>query len=317
MNGVSFIEINYDAQWIENSIANLQGYSWLFEWGLFIFLLATLGVLIWIFYDSISKKRDQQALAPRILALLGFFAIIPAFIFRFTGTADGVTTLVRLAAEPLTPYYPGPINWNVNWLVAGWGQTIAVIALVGVVLSALALVIYESGVHRAKPETELVQMFGNRMSSLESKVDAATRNAATGAAVVSSSLSNAAVNATAHRAAAPTIIDRTPQSATIIDVPKTGDTLTVLSGINVGCAYDLLAQDTLVGRDTKCDIVIGDAKISREHARLIFGNGVWFLLDLSSANGTFLNGQKVIGQHRLASGDKIKIGDTVLVFEAQ
>ena len=57
--GVTYIEINYDANWVNNAISNLSGFSWLFEWGMYIFLIATLAILIWIFFDSITKKKDQ------------------------------------------------------------------------------------------------------------------------------------------------------------------------------------------------------------------------------------------------------------------
>ena len=326
--GVTYIEINYDANWVNNALANLSGFSWLYSWGMYLFLILTLAVLFWIFYDSITKKKDQKALVPRILAIVGFFAIIPSFIFRFTGNADGVTTLVRLNAEVGTPYYPGPINWNVNWLVNGYGVPIAIVALLGVILSIAALVIYASSVQRAKPSTEFVKAFDNRMSSLEHEVEGARRSAvaasesAQAAAASVSSLSSAAratskrsnTSAGAKPAQAATIIDRKPQAATIIDLPLTGDTISVQAGNDRGRSYDLPAKDMIVGRDSSADIVVDDGKVSREHARLIFNNGSWAVLDLGSSNGTYLNGQKVSGQRPIANGDKIKLGDTTLVF---
>ena len=323
--GVTYIEINYDANWVNNALAGLSGFSWLFQWGMYIFLIVTLAILFWIFYDSITKKKDQKALVPRILAIVGFFAVIPAFIFRFTGNADGVTTLVKLNAEMGTPYYPGPINWNVNWLVNGFGTPIAIIALLGVVISIAALVIYASSVQRAKPSTEFVRAFDSKMSTLENKVEDARRSAAEANANASalksnvSALSSAVTSsgtstkATASNQAA-TIIDRKPQAATIIDIPQTGDTITVQSGSGRGATYNLPGKDMIVGRDPKGDIVLDDGKVSREHARFVFNNGRWAILDLGSANGTYLNGQKISGQQQLANGDEIKIGDSILVF---
>lgn len=317
--GVTYVEINYDANWVNNALAGLSGFSWLYEWGMYLFLIATLAILFWIFFDSITKKKDQKALVPRILAIIGFFAVIPTFIFRFTGNADGVTTLVKLNAETGTPYYPGPIYWNVNWLVGGYGTAIAIIALLGVVVSIAALVIYMSSVQRAKPSTEFVQAFNSKMSNLEDKVEDARRSAAA-AKASASSLSSAATatsKGTASKSgAAATIIDRKPQAATIIDVPQTGDTLTVQSGNDRGSTHNLPGKDMVVGRGQSSDIVLDDVKVSREHARLVYNNGMWAVLDLGSANGTYLNGQKISGQQPLANGDKIKIGDTVLVFGA-
>lgn len=315
-NGVTYIEINYDSAWVNNAIAGVQGFSWLYEWGMYIFLLLTAAIAFWIFYDSITKKKDRKALVPRILAMVGFFAVIPAFIFRFTGNADGVTNLVRLNAEQGAPYYAGAINWNVNWLVAGYGPIIAIIALLGVLLSVIAIVIYASSVQRAKPSTEFVQAFDRKMSNLEDKVDDARRTAAK--ANESAKTKAGGTSTIADRAAKAsgnaTIIDRKPQAATIIDVPQTGDTLTVQSGGARGNAYNLPAKDVTIGRDPKNYITLDDGKVSREHAKLVYGNGTWNILDLGSVNGTYLNDQQVNGQQQLVNGDKIKIGDTILVF---
>lgn len=314
--GVTYIEINYDAAWVNNALANLAGFSWLYEWGMYIFLLAALAILFWIFFDSITKKKDQKALVPRILAIIGFFAIIPAFIFRFTNNADGVTTFVRLNAEPGTPYYPGPINWNVNWLVSGYGTMIALIALLGIVLSIVAIVIYASSVQRAKPSTEFVQAFNSQMSSLERKVDQAARTANTAAATQAktgaSSLGNTVANA--KSASAATIIDRKPQAATIIDTPQTGDMLTVQSGSNRGNTYFLPANDIVIGRDPASFIAIDDGKVSGKHLKLVYDGSNWSALDLGSTNGTYVNGQRISGQRQVSNGDTIKVGDTVLVF---
>ena len=305
--GVTYFEINYDAAWVQQKLAELQGFSWLYEWGMYLFLLAAIAVLFWIFFDSITKHKDQQALVPRILAMLGFFCVIPAFIFRFTGNADGVSTLVRLGAEPLTPYYPGPINWNVNWLVRGYGPMIAMIALFGMVLSIVGIVIYASTVQRSKPSTEFVQAFNSQMSNLERKVDDVTRAQTTPTPV--SGMGSG--TPTPHPA---TIIDRKPQAATIIDVPTTGDTLTVRSGNGRGNIYDLPQEDITVGRDFDGYIVVDDGKVSGKHLKLTYNGMTWFVFDLGSTNGTYLNGRLLKGQHELVDGDEIKIGDTILVF---
>lgn len=317
-SGVTYVEINYDAQWVNSALANLSGFSWLYEWGMYLFLIVTLAIMFWIFYDSITKKKSQKALVPRILSIIGFFLIIPAYIFRFTGNADGVTTLVKLGAETGTPYYPGPINWNVNWLVNGYGTAIAIIALIGVLVSIAALVVYMSSVQRAKPSTEFVQAFNSRMSNLENKVDDARRNAES-ANAVTASLSDAvkASQSVKPRSdTAATIIDRKPQAATIIDLPSTGCTLVIQSGVNRGDTYDLPNKDMIVGRDVTNDIVLDDGKVSREHARFSYSGGAWVVVDLGSANGTYVNGQKVVGHKPLSNGDKVKIGDTILVFGA-
>lgn len=58
----------------------------------------------------------------------------------------------------------------------------------------------------------------------------------------------------------------------------------------------------------------GDRKVSRRHARIDFVDGHFFLTDLGSANGTFLNDRLIKLRTRLKDGDKIVIGDTSMVF---
>ena len=304
--GQTFIEINYNTAWVQEQIAKVQGFLWLYEWGMYLFLILTIAILFWIFFDSITKHKDQQALVPRILSMVGLFMIIPAFIFRYTGNADGVTMLVRLAGEEGAPYYPGPINWNVNWLVAGYGPIIAIIALVGVVVSVAAVAIYASSVQRAKPSTEFVNAFNSQMSSLEHKVDEVTRAQHT-----------PPVTSTPHAAPTATIIDRKPQAATILDLPSTGDTLTVRSGNGRGNLYDLPDGEVVIGRDPSCFVVVDDGKVSSKHLRLTHNQGAWFAADMGSTNGSYCNGQKISGQHQLQNGDEIRIGDTVLEFAAR
>lgn len=70
----------------------------------------------------------------------------------------------------------------------------------------------------------------------------------------------------------------------------------------------------ITGRDESCDIYLDDLLISRKHAR-IFSHGYKFYLDdIQSTNGTFLNDERVNGIVRLRNQDRISIGNTVLKF---
>jgi pSer/pThr/pTyr-binding forkhead associated (FHA) protein len=311
MGGQTFIEVNYNMAWVDQAIAQVQGYAWLFEWGMYLFLLATVAIAFWIFFDSINKGKGQKSLIPRILSMVGIFAVIPAFIFRFTGTADGITNLVRLNAEPGAPYYSGPIFWNVKWLVAGYGSTIALITLAGMIISIVAIVIYSSTVQRARPSTEFVGALNNKFSELERQVSSVQQNVAT--PVPLTSTPNVAPIQGAEPNAA-TIFDRKPQAATIIEKPQGAATLRAVSGTDSGRVYNLPASDLKIGRDSTNFIVLQDGKASREHSKLLYNGGVWMLIDLGSANGTYLNNLPVTGQFPINDGDTIRIGDTNLQF---
>jgi len=64
-----------------------------------------------------------------------------------------------------------------------------------------------------------------------------------------------------------------------------------------------------IGRDARCDLAIEDMTVSRIHARLELTAGGWILKDLSSTNGTRVNGWRVRGQVAVRAGDVVRFGD--------
>jgi hypothetical protein len=71
-----------------------------------------------------------------------------------------------------------------------------------------------------------------------------------------------------------------------------------------------------IGRDSGCDLRIGwDESVSRVHAELVRVGQQWALVDDGlSRNGTFVNGERVMGRRRLHDGDTLLLGDTSLSF---
>jgi pSer/pThr/pTyr-binding forkhead associated (FHA) protein len=68
-----------------------------------------------------------------------------------------------------------------------------------------------------------------------------------------------------------------------------------------------------VGRKQGNNLVLEwDGAVSRFHAELEFVNGCWFVTDLDSANGTWVNGKRIEGKRALRVGDELRIGDTNL-----
>jgi pSer/pThr/pTyr-binding forkhead associated (FHA) protein len=63
-------------------------------------------------------------------------------------------------------------------------------------------------------------------------------------------------------------------------------------------------------------LVIGDEFASGHHARFFIAHGLWFIEDLGSTNGTWLNGRRFHGPQRLKKGDKIRIGHTIILVSA-
>ena len=94
-------------------------------------------------------------------------------------------------------------------------------------------------------------------------------------------------------------------------------TLLVLQGPDKGRRFEVPDEQTLVGRDSR-QLPITDNTVSRRHAELIPSEeGTWILKDLASANGTYVNGTRVLRNVQLKAGDQIRVGRTLLVFGAQ
>ena len=72
-------------------------------------------------------------------------------------------------------------------------------------------------------------------------------------------------------------------------------------------------EGVVVGRDAAADIVLDDSAVSRFHARFVFREEGWHVIDLGSSNRTFVNGDPV-REVSLSAGDHIGIGDCELQF---
>lgn len=90
-----------------------------------------------------------------------------------------------------------------------------------------------------------------------------------------------------------------------------GYQLVMRTGPTTGKTYTLEASEVTVGRDPSNDIVINDAEVSRKHARLLFQEGSYVLEDLGSTNGTYINGQRLMGPYQLRHGDLILLGENI------
>jgi pSer/pThr/pTyr-binding forkhead associated (FHA) protein len=77
---------------------------------------------------------------------------------------------------------------------------------------------------------------------------------------------------------------------------------------------DLPPRPVIIGRSKKSDIPIHDGLLSRKHCAILHSGTQYRLVDLKSANGTFLNGERVKDRADLNYDDIIEIGQTVMVF---
>ncbi|NLX97365.1 MAG: SpoIIE family protein phosphatase [Rhodopirellula sp.] len=90
--------------------------------------------------------------------------------------------------------------------------------------------------------------------------------------------------------------------------------LQVVQGPNPGQVFPLEEEICILGRHPECDVVLEVGAVSRQHARVLRINDDFFLEDLNSRNGTFLNNARLEGRAQLSENDQVRICDVVLVF---
>jgi hypothetical protein len=91
--------------------------------------------------------------------------------------------------------------------------------------------------------------------------------------------------------------------------------LRVEAGFRPGRDLMLLKPDTTIGRAESCDIgLFGDASIEKVHARVMLSGNRYMLADSGTASGTYLNDERVYQPTPLRSGDRIRVGNSVIRF---
>lgn len=93
--------------------------------------------------------------------------------------------------------------------------------------------------------------------------------------------------------------------------------LLIEQGTDKGMMFPLYHVCTTLGRSSNNTIQIIDRKLSRHHAELYYIDGKYILRDMGSKNGTYLNDSALNQELTLKNGDKIKVGDTILIFESE
>jgi tetratricopeptide (TPR) repeat protein len=91
--------------------------------------------------------------------------------------------------------------------------------------------------------------------------------------------------------------------------------LVVQSGTDRGRRFALRGGRTSVGRGVDNDVVLTDIAVSRKHLVIEFARGGYVMNDLGSGNGTVVNDRDEDGAYHLTHGDKLELGNTVLMFE--
>ncbi|HWA41326.1 MAG TPA: FHA domain-containing protein, partial [Gemmatimonadales bacterium] len=97
-------------------------------------------------------------------------------------------------------------------------------------------------------------------------------------------------------------------------------TLTVTAGARTGVSKHFDQAYIGLGRHPQSDLQLHpekDIDVSTRHAAILKSGETWVLRDLGSANGTFVNGEKLTADRRLHTGDQVSLGAKGAVFTVE
>jgi hypothetical protein len=89
--------------------------------------------------------------------------------------------------------------------------------------------------------------------------------------------------------------------------------LRFISGKYQGGEFPLrMNREIIIGRSSDLDMVLVEDMVSRRHAKITTTESDFFIEDMGSTNGTFVNGEKVLGRAELVEGDRILVGTSII-----
>ncbi|MGD8858424.1 MAG: GGDEF domain-containing protein [Myxococcales bacterium] len=107
----------------------------------------------------------------------------------------------------------------------------------------------------------------------------------------------------------------TPDAGSVRPGARTEGVLTVLRGPNAGALFTLDGPRTILGRSGEAQVLLTDRALSRRHACIARRGGEYFVQDLGSTNGTFVDGEPATEPIALHDGSRIELGaQTILRF---
>ena len=90
--------------------------------------------------------------------------------------------------------------------------------------------------------------------------------------------------------------------------------LRTIEGPHAGGVFALDRESAVLGRHPDCDIVLDSGAVSRQHARIQRVDDKFYIEDMQSRNGTYVNGRQIRERCLLNDQDRITLCDVVMVF---
>jgi hypothetical protein len=251
--------------------------------GWIIFLLISLAAVVWLIYDSLSRRLP--AIGWRMAVVLTALLILPAIIYRFTSVC---TTALLL--------------WTcVNTQLESYAEVFFYLGLLGGLLPLMLAIGYFI-TYRGLKVCPQGHMYDTVLGQCP---DPSHQPAPTW---------KPPVDYQRQTSAGPRL-DYEPQVA---PPPPAKRKVQAWLSARDGHSYQLCQGETTIGRSLQNDICIkGDTTLGRQHAKVIEQNGRFILIDLGAKNFTRVNGRVVREQVLLQQDDELQLGDnTYLRFLA-
>jgi pSer/pThr/pTyr-binding forkhead associated (FHA) protein len=119
------------------------------------------------------------------------------------------------------------------------------------------------------------------------------------------------------RRAAPPPVERSAERPALTPIPPSASTLALLEtgrGPLGGKTFRVERPVCAIGRGEHNDVRLNDVSVSTSHATLLLKRGTWYVVDLQSANGTYVDGYRVATERALPDGGSLRVGDIVMKF---
>ncbi len=92
------------------------------------------------------------------------------------------------------------------------------------------------------------------------------------------------------------------------------DRLRVIPPYGKSFLHPVERESLIIGRSATVDLHVPDRFLSRRHARLFFDQGCWWIEDLASRNGSWINGRRIDRPTEFGAGDRVRLSNTYLLF---